>query len=126
MTECNVKFYGPVTLTQPLQGEFLLAYDEAITQALIAEATRPLTPIERGRNIFTMYCSGCHGSYGEGMPAVPSLMTDQVRGYSDEQLRTIVANGVVGTTMPAWGAVFKPEDLDGVLELVRQIELLGG
>ncbi len=120
VTECNVKFYGPVTLLEPLAGEFDIAFDPDLTDLILHP--RELTPIERGQRIFAQYCSACHGSYGEGMPAIPSLHTDQVRGYTDEQLDTIVRNGVINTVMPAWGVVLSPEDFAGVIELVRHLD----
>lgn len=119
VTECTVKFYGPVTLNEPLVGEFNIAFDAEMTDLILHP--RELSPIERGQRIFAQYCSACHGSYGEGMPAVPSLHTDQVRGYTDEQLDIIVRNGVIDTMMPAWGIVLSPEDYAGVIELVRHI-----
>jgi cytochrome c553 len=122
--ECNVKFYGGVTLIEPLEGNFVVEYNDVLTQALLNP--EPPTPVERGRRVFTMYCSACHGSYGEGMPGIPSLHTDQVRNYTDSQILTIVRNGVINTVMPAWGNVLPEEDIAGVLELVRHIdEVLG-
>ncbi len=120
VTECNVKFYGPVTLAEPLSGEFDIAFDPELTDLILHP--RELTPIERGQRIFAQYCSACHGSYGEGMPAIPSLHTDQVRNYTDEQLDTIVRSGVINTVMPAWGVVLSPEDFAGVIELVRHLD----
>jgi cytochrome c553 len=120
VTECTVKFYGPVTLLAPLVGEFDIAYDAELTDLILHP--RELTPIERGLRIFVQYCSACHGSYAEGMPGIPSLHTDQVRNYTDEQLDNIVRNGVVNTVMPAWGKVLSPEDFAGVIELVRNID----
>lgn len=122
VNECNVKFYGPVTLREPLIGEFDIAYDAEMTELILHP--RELTPIERGKQVFAQYCSGCHGSYAEGLPDIPALDTDQVRGYTDEQLDTIVRNGVAGTTMPAWGNVLSPENFAGVIELIRNIEIL--
>ena len=123
VTECSVKFYGPVTLLEPLSGEFDVAYDAELTDLILHP--RELMPIERGQRVFAQYCSACHGSYAEGMPGIPALNTDQVRAYTDEQLDTIVRNGVLNTVMPAWGVVLSPEDFAGVIELVRNIEILG-
>lgn len=124
VTECTIKYFGPYQLAQPISGQFVVAYDEALTQ-LILNPAEP-TPLERGRRVFAQYCSGCHGSYAEGMPGIPALNTDQVRGYSDEQLLTIVSQGVVNTTMPAWGVVLRPDDLDGVLAFIRNLTVIDG
>jgi cytochrome c553 len=124
VAECNVKFYGPVVLPNPLRGEFNVAYDAELTDLI--RRPRELTPIERGLRVFVQYCSACHGSHAEGMPGIPSLHTDQVRNYTDEQLDSIIRNGVVNTVMPAWGNVLSPEDFAGVIELIRNIdEVLG-
>ena len=124
VSECTIKYFGPYSLAQPVHGQFMIAYDEIVTQLLLNPAEP--TPIERGRRVFAQYCSGCHGSYAEGAPGIPALNTDQVRGYTDEELSNIVRNGVINTTMPAWGAVLSEEDILGTLELVRSIEVLGG
>lgn len=125
VSECTVKYYGPVTLNEPLRGEFVIAYDADMTAALIRAANEPLTPFEVGRNVFVRYCSGCHGSYGEGMPGIPTLASDVVRAYSDEHILTILRSGVPDTIMPAWGNVLSEAEIMGVLTLIRQIEALG-
>ncbi len=122
VTACTVKFYGDVALDAPLTGEFTMSYDEAVTLALLNP--EPPTPLERGRSLFSMYCSACHGTYGEGAPGIPSLATDDVRNRTDDELLQIVTNGVINTVMPAWGNVLTPEDLQAVLLLVRNIEIL--
>ena len=123
VTECNVKFYGPVSLLEPLSGEFDVAYNAELTDSILNP--RELTRIERGQRVFAQFCSACHGAYAEGMPGIPALNTDQVRSYTDEQLDTIIRNGVPNTVMPAWGVVLSLEDFAGVIELVRNIEILG-
>jgi len=122
VAECTIKYFGPYNLPQPISGQFAVAYDDALTQFLLNPAEP--TPIERGRRVFAMYCSACHGSYAEGAPGIPALNTDQVRGYTDEQVQTIIREGVINTVMPAWGSVLSAEDIQGVFELVRNIEIL--
>lgn len=124
VTECSVKYYGTVTLSEPLNGAFVIAYDDTLTQAILHPVEIELTPIERGQRVFAQYCSACHGADAEGAPGIPALNTDQVRGYSDEQVLTIISSGVINTVMPAWGNVLSDEDLDGVFQLVRNIEIL--
>lgn len=124
VSECAVKYYGNISLQESLQGNFVVKYNDAMTQSLLNP--EPPTPLERGQNVFSLYCSGCHGTFAEGAPGIPSLHTDQVRNYTDYQILTIVRNGVINTVMPAWGSVLSEEDIAGVLELVRHIdEVLG-
>jgi len=126
ITECTVKFYGPLVLEAPLSGTFLVDFDPVLTESLIRAATTPLTPLEVGRNVFGRTCSACHGTYGQGAPGIPSLDTEQVRGYSDEALLKIIREGVANATMPAWGGVLSDAEIDGVMQLVRQVYLLRG
>ena len=121
-TECAVKYFGPVVLSEPLVGEFVVEYNESVTVALQAAANAPISPVERGKAIFALYCSGCHGAYAEGAPGIPSLHTDQVRGYTDDELLETLRNGRINTVMPAWGAVLSAEDLDGVFQFIRSID----
>ncbi|MGQ9908134.1 MAG: c-type cytochrome [Candidatus Flexifilum sp.] len=125
VSECTVRYFGPVTLAEPLRGEFVVAYDAELTEMLIRAASQPLTPVEIGRNVFARNCSGCHGSYGEGMPGIPGLVTDQVRGYTDEQILTIVRSGVNNAAMPAWGNILSEEELLGTLAFIRELGASG-
>lgn len=124
VSACNVKFFGPVTLTEPLQGELVLQYNDAVTQALLNPEEVVLTPIEEGRQVFALYCSGCHGSYAEGISSTPGLNTDDVQKKSDDELLATIANGVINTDMPAWGAVLTEAQMAGVMELIRNLDVL--
>lgn len=119
---CQVKFYGEITLHEPVRGAFAAEYSESATLALVQDAV--LTPLERGKGVFYNYCSACHGSYAEGAPGIPSLDTDQVRVKTDEELLTIINNGILNTVMPAWGNVLTDEDKQGLLLLIRDLSVL--
>lgn len=121
-TTCQVKFYGEVTLIEAVHGVFNAEYSESATLAL--SQTSELTPLERGKGVFYNYCSACHGSYAEGAPGIPSLDTDQVRVKTDEELLTIINNGVINTVMPAWGNVLTDEEKQGILLLIRDLSVL--
>lgn len=119
---CEVKFYGNITLIEPVRGVFAAEYSESATLSLAQGAV--LTPLERGKGVFYNYCSACHGSYAEGAPGIPSLDTDQVRAKTDEELLTIINNGVLNTVMPAWGNVLSDEEKQGLLLLIRDLSVL--
>ena len=55
--------------------------------------------VERGAELYTSSCAICHGSRGEGNvgPALKGIQLD------DEVLERIIARGIPGTAMSAWG-----------------------
>ena len=81
---------------------------------------QPLDPTPvRGETLYQLYCSSCHGSDGVGVIVrdaqaaeqidrprellTPSLRNiDTLAVASDDYLRTIIAHGRPGTSMPAW------------------------
>ncbi|MFQ5703647.1 MAG: c-type cytochrome [Gemmatimonadales bacterium] len=78
--------------------------------------------------IFKRNCSACHGKKGKGDgPAAVALNPRPANlanakfmaQYSDEELREIITNG--RRTMPAFGKLLKPEELQAVAEFVRSL-----
>ncbi len=55
--------------------------------------------VERGAELYTLQCTGCHGSGGGGGIG-PPLKDSQL---NEEALEKIIARGIVGTVMPAFG-----------------------
>ena len=93
----------------------------------------PLTPtmevMERGRTLFTIYCSVCHGTeaMGDGtvvgpdrFPAPPSLHTDVARGYKDGTIYQIITAGKAN--MPSYANKLEPEDRWAVILYVRALQ----
>ena len=48
-------------------------------------------------------CAACHGAEGKNGPAIPMNNPEYLALVSDDQMRTITANGQTGTLMPAFG-----------------------
>ena len=85
-----------------------------------------------GETIFAAFCSGCHGSRGQGlrwpgMPGFPaSANPDLLAVASDEFLLETVRKGRPGRRMPAWGE--KPGGLreEEIRAVVAYLRKLGG
>ncbi len=122
-TRCQVKFFGEITLLEPVRGVFVAEYSESAT-AQLYQPDAPLTPLERGIGAFLNYCSACHGSYAEGAPGIPSLNTPEAQAKTDEELLTIIKGGVINTVMPAWGNVLTEEERQGIMLLIRDLTAL--
>jgi cbb3-type cytochrome c oxidase subunit III len=77
---------------------------------------------QRGREIFTEECSGCHGENAEGDlgPAIgnPALLAL----VPDAFLRYAIENGRDGTDMPAFGEILSAGDIDAVTAWLRSRE----
>ncbi len=79
--------------------------------------------IELGSQMFTSYCSNCHGPTGQGSQRAPSL---NVSGFlartPDQAIEQIITLGVPGTSMPAWGDRIAPADIQAIVGFIRSWE----
>ena len=93
----------------------------------------PLQPemdvLERGKEVYDVFCIACHGSLGEGdgpvigpdrFPAPPSLHSDQARGYADGTLYHIITKGVA--KMPGYAQQVEPDDRWKTILYVRALQ----
>ena len=76
---------------------------------------------EKGKELYTINCSACHGLEGEGRIGMgPRLASKSfLEAASDEMLQTTIAKGRGGTTMIAWGSVLSPTDVASVVAHLR-------
>jgi mono/diheme cytochrome c family protein len=104
--------------SEPSEAGRLAGVDPTIIAALM----------ESGGAGFKKQCVACHGDTGRGDgPAAvalnpkPTDMTDPERmgDLTDAQLLEIVANG--RASMPGFGAVLSPEELEAVVKYVRSL-----
>lgn len=78
-----------------------------------------------GKTIFTSKCSICHGPDGSGKTPmgktlnIPSFHSPQFQKLSEAEVKTIVTNGK--NKMPAFKGKLKPEQIDSVVDYVRQL-----
>jgi mono/diheme cytochrome c family protein len=81
----------------PWQASLSSAELDKLAQYVVAPAQVP-----DGQQLFSQYCSDCHG---ERIPAAASL----------DQAREIIASGGPHQTMPVWGSILTPEQLDALV-----------
>jgi cytochrome c oxidase cbb3-type subunit III len=58
-----------------------------------------------GQRTFRAQCAACHGLDGRGGEHAPSIVQDQVKSLSDEDLAGIVHNGIPGKGMPEFSSL---------------------
>ncbi len=83
-----------------------------------------------GQSIYTDDCETCHGINGEGMgpagrylaPRPADLTAPYIVSYTDPQLSTIIADGVPGTPMLAWGGILSPTERAYVIAYLRKLQ----
>ena len=74
---------------------------------------------DSGRQVFVSRCAGCHGSDGNGGELGPAIAA-RVATRSDQDLATVVRDGVPAAGMPAFGGLGTAESAD----LVRYLRTL--
>lgn len=95
------------------------------------ELKNPLEPtpgnLARGRQVFTNYCTVCHGPSGAGdgplipkCPNPPSFNTEQSRNQPDGTLFHVIALG--RNNMPAHAPLVSAEDRWKALLYIRQLQ----
>jgi cytochrome c oxidase cbb3-type subunit 3/ubiquinol-cytochrome c reductase cytochrome c subunit len=78
-------------------------------------------------NFDTLYgqnCAGCHGADGKNGPAIPMNNPEYMAIATDDQIRTVTANGQSGTLMPAFaqsaGGLLTDEQINVIVSGMRQ------
>jgi cytochrome c oxidase cbb3-type subunit III len=89
--------------------------------ALIAQSG---TDLAEGKATFRSNCAFCHGLTGAGGRG-PALNTGRfLHGSTDEALKSVIRNGVSGTTMPAF-ELLQPDDIEKVVLFIRSLSNSG-
>ena len=92
----------------------------------------PATPetIRAGQIAFSHYCFTCHGLDGQNTgvpfaetvsPPVPSLNSPQVQKYTDGQLKSVIANGIFPSGMPASKNILSDEEIWSIVVYLRHL-----
>lgn len=81
-----------------------------------ALAQQPSAAPEQGQAMYRSNCAFCHGLTGLGGRG-PDLVT---RPRSDAEIKTVIREGVPGTTMPSFGGFDEPE-LDRLVVFIRHL-----
>ena len=89
-----------------------------------------------GKNLYTSYCSACHGEKGKGdgmaakgLPAKPADHTNGVimNQFNDRYLIELISKGggAVGKSsfMPAWGSSLSDKQIRDLVAFIRSIAI---
>jgi cytochrome c oxidase cbb3-type subunit 3 len=82
----------------------------------------------RGERLFQANCAFCHGADGTGKNWIGQFMQPKARDLTlytaqtlpARRLRQTIRDGLPGTSMPAWGSVLKPAEIEAIGAYVRR------
>jgi cytochrome c oxidase cbb3-type subunit 3 len=89
---------------------------------------------QQGESLFQANCAFCHAADGTGRNWIGSFLQPHPRNLTDRQamgdmtarrLRTVILDGLDGTTMSAWKSVLAPEQIDAVVAYVMRVFVRG-
>jgi mono/diheme cytochrome c family protein len=75
--------------------------------------------VVRGKQVFLRNCAACHGADAGGSQLGPSLISTEAAANDDDSFRDVIANGRPGTSMPPYGGVLSPQDIEDVIAFLR-------
>lgn len=79
--------------------------------------------IASGERLFSITCTSCHGIDGYGSALAPALNNSLfLDSTSDAAMRQIIAMGVNGTVMPAWGGRFSDAQINAIIAYLRSLQ----
>ncbi len=79
--------------------------------------------IATGSKLYSLLCAQCHGTQGFGTRLAPALNNKMfLQQTSDAAIQQIIAKGVQGTSMPAWGGRLSDADIAAITAYLRSLE----
>jgi len=83
----------------------------------------------RGGALFQANCAFCHGADGTGKNWIGQFMEPKARDLTQytpasmplARLKQTIHDGLPGTSMPAWGHVLKPAEIDALADWVTRV-----
>jgi cbb3-type cytochrome c oxidase subunit III len=79
--------------------------------------------VATGEWLFGVLCAQCHGTGGYGSPMAPALNNQLFLSETpDAAIQQIIALGVSGTSMPAWGGRLTDADIAALTAYLRSLE----
>lgn len=109
--------------------ELIYRWDEVIASGVefpeVEVMSFASTPemIADGQQLFNIACKSCHGVDGYGSPMAPALNNEIFLSETpDAAIYQIIAGGVSGTLMPAWGNRLSDYDLQSLVAYLRSNE----
>ncbi|MFQ5469897.1 MAG: c-type cytochrome [Gammaproteobacteria bacterium] len=89
-----------------------------------------LTHMEKkGETLFQSNCAFCHAADGTGRNWIGSFLDPHPRDLTNEEfmlsmtkerLKSVISNGIDGTTMSAWRSVLKSEEIDAIVAYISR------
>ena len=76
--------------------------------------------LAEGKALFRSNCAFCHGLTGGGGRGPALVRRSFLHGSSDEEIKSVIRNGVPGTTMPAFDSMQKDE-MERLVAFVRSL-----
>jgi putative heme-binding domain-containing protein len=74
-----------------------------------------------GQALFRGLCSGCHGGAGRGGKG-PDLTDNRwIHGSTDQDIASVISNGVPKTTMKKMGDALKPDQIRKLIAYIRSL-----
>jgi cytochrome c oxidase cbb3-type subunit III len=99
-----------------------------LAAAALASAQTQTKPdnLSSSAALFHKYCAACHGLNGNGGRG-PDLVSGRwTHGSADADLQRVIANGVPGSDMPAFGERFNEQDYAKLIAFIRSLSSGGG
>ena len=92
-----------------------------------ATQSQRVSYISLGRGLFSTNCAECHGENGGGGGGAPTLASKEfLSSTADAQSEALIAAGISGTDMSAWGldygGTLTAEQVRQVVEYLRSLE----
>lgn len=79
--------------------------------------------IASGAKLYNILCTQCHGVEAYGSPLAPALNDQTFLSQTpDAAIQQIIAGGVSGTSMPAWGGYLTEADIAAITAYLRNME----
>jgi len=85
---------------------------------------------KRGEKIFQKNCAFCHAADGSGQNWIGSFLEPHPRNLQDrkamqgmtrQRLKSVIENGLKGTTMPAWKTVLDEQQIEAIINYVSRV-----
>lgn len=136
----NPNFADGKTMRNPVEGTIPLGYQPYLYQKTDedrvkagTELVNPLVANEqnlaRGKQVYTVYCSSCHGDTGDGKgflftskkyPFPPaSLLSDKIRNNPEGEIYHVISVGF--GVMPQHGSQVRPDDRWKVAMYIKNV-----
>ncbi len=85
-----------------------------------APASTPTTPTIDAGKLYEANCVACHGADRQGLPNLGTALTpESLAELSDTEMKDTISDGKLNTTMPPWKAVLNSEEIDALVQFIK-------